>query len=39
MHDAVIVYAVRTAVAKGKADGALARAGVTPIARYVEAAA
>ena len=31
MHDAVIVSAVRTAVAKGKADGALARAGVTPI--------
>jgi acetyl-CoA acyltransferase len=31
MQDAVIVSAVRTAVAKGKADGALARAGVTPI--------
>ena len=31
MHEAVIVSAVRTAVAKGKADGALARAGVTPI--------
>ncbi|GLC24151.1 thiolase family protein [Roseisolibacter agri] len=31
MHEAVIVSAVRTAVAKGKADGALARAGVSPI--------
>jgi acetyl-CoA acyltransferase len=31
MPEAVIVSAVRTAVAKGKADGALARAGVTPI--------
>ncbi len=31
MHEAVILSAVRTAVAKGKADGALARAGVTPI--------
>ena len=30
MPDAVIVSAVRTAVARGKADGALARAGVTP---------
>ncbi len=31
MADAVIVSAVRTAVAKGKADGALAKAGVTPV--------
>ncbi len=31
MPDAVIVSAVRTAVAKGKPDGALARAGVSPI--------
>ena len=31
MPEAVIVSAVRTAVAKGKADGALARAGVAPI--------
>jgi acetyl-CoA acyltransferase len=31
MADAVIVSAVRTAVAKGKSDGALARGGVTPI--------
>ena len=31
MQDAVIVSAVRTAVAKGKSDGALARAGVLPI--------
>ena len=31
MADAVILSAVRTAVAKGKADGALARAGVTPV--------
>jgi acetyl-CoA acyltransferase len=31
MPDAVIVSAVRTAVAKGKSDGALARGGVTPI--------
>jgi acetyl-CoA acyltransferase len=31
MTDAVIVSAVRTAVAKGKADGALARAGVSPV--------
>jgi acetyl-CoA acyltransferase len=31
MNDAVIVSAVRTAVAKGKPDGALARAGVSPI--------
>ena len=29
--DAVILSAVRTAVAKGKADGALAKAGVLPI--------
>ncbi|GJG87250.1 acetyl-CoA acetyltransferase [Gemmatimonadetes bacterium T265] len=31
MPDAVIVSAVRTAVARGKADGALAKAGVTPV--------
>ncbi len=31
MQEAVIVSAVRTAVAKGKPDGALARAGVAPI--------
>ncbi len=31
MSDAVIISAVRTAVAKGKADGALAKAGVTPV--------
>jgi acetyl-CoA acyltransferase len=31
MPEAVIVSAVRTAVAKGKSDGALARGGVTPI--------
>jgi acetyl-CoA acyltransferase len=31
MPEAVIVSAVRTAVAKGKADGALARAGVSPV--------
>ncbi|HZF68763.1 MAG TPA: thiolase family protein [Gemmatirosa sp.] len=31
MNDAVIVSAVRTAVAKGKPDGALARAGVSPV--------
>src|SRR5919202_4179942 len=31
MPDAVIVSAVRSAVAKGKADGALAAAGVTPV--------
>ena len=31
MPEAVIVSAVRTAVAKGKGDGALARGGVTPI--------
>ena len=31
MQDAVIVSAVRTAVAKGKPDGALARGGATPI--------
>jgi len=31
MPEAVIVSAVRTAVAKGKPDGALARAGVSPI--------
>ena len=31
MSEAVIVSAVRTAVAKGKPDGALARAGVTPV--------
>lgn len=31
MPEAVIVSAVRTAVAKGKPDGALARAGVTPV--------
>jgi acetyl-CoA acyltransferase len=31
MQEAVIVSAVRTAVAKGKADGALARAGVSPV--------
>src|SRR6476661_2454442 len=31
MADAVILSAVRTAVAKGKPDGALARAGVLPI--------
>jgi acetyl-CoA acyltransferase len=31
MSEAVIVSAVRTAVAKGKPDGALARAGVSPI--------
>ena len=31
MADAVILSAVRTAVAKGKGDGALARAGVTPV--------
>src|SRR4051812_28947333 len=30
MMDAVILSAVRTAVAKGKADGAMARAGVLP---------
>ena len=31
MPEAVIVSAVRTAVAKGKGDGALARGGVTPV--------
>jgi hypothetical protein len=31
MQDAVIVSAARTAVARGKSDGALARAGVLPI--------
>jgi acetyl-CoA acyltransferase len=31
MPDAVIVSAVRSAVAKGKADGALAAAGITPV--------
>ncbi len=31
MQDAVIVSAVRTAVAKGKPDGALARGGVSPV--------